>query len=155
MSRGVNRVTLVGNLGNDPEITYTAGGMCIATLSIATTSSRKDKDGNVEEKTEWHRCKAFGKLGEICGEYLTKGRQVYVEGKLVYGSYEKEGVKHYTTDILLDQMQMLGTNPAGGERTQQPAQQRTAPPAQRNGANREPRPPVVYDDVPFDDDLPF
>jgi single-strand DNA-binding protein len=110
MARGVNKVILVGNLGNDPDVKYTQGGMAITTLSVATTSVRKDRDGNTQEKTEWHRVKLFGKLGEIAGEYLRKGRQVYLEGRLEYGSYEKDGVKHYTTDIVADEMQMLGGN---------------------------------------------
>ena len=111
MARGINKVILVGNLGNDPDVKYTQGGMAIATLSVATTSSRKDRDGNFQEKTEWHRVKLFGKTAEVAGEYLKKGRQVYIEGRLEYGSYEKDGVKHYTTDIIGDDMQMLG----GGE----------------------------------------
>jgi single-strand DNA-binding protein len=120
MARGVNKVILLGNLGNDPETKYTQSGMAITTLSLATTSVRKDKDGNQQEKTEWHRVKAFGKLGEICGEYLKKGRQVYIEGRIEYGSYEKDGIKHYTTDIVADDMQMLGgpggEGGGGGER---------------------------------------
>ena len=112
MARGVNKVMLIGNLGNDPDVKYTQSGVAITTLSLATTSMRKDRDGEPVEKTEWHRVKAFGKLGEICGEHLTKGRQVYIEGRIEYGSYEKDGVKHYTTDIIAEQMQMLG----GGER---------------------------------------
>ena len=108
MARGVNKVILVGNLGNDPDVKYTQGGMAICTLSLATSSSRKDRDGNVQEKTEWHRVKLFGKLGEIAGEYLEKGRQVYIEGRIEYGSYEKDGVKHYTTDVVAEEMQMLG-----------------------------------------------
>src|SRR6476469_10193695 len=111
MARGINKVILVGNLGNDPETKYTQGGMAITTLSLATTSVRKDKDGQQIEKTEWHRVKLFGKVGEIAGEYLKKGRQVYIEGRIEYGSHEKDGVKHYTTDIIGGGMQMLG----GGE----------------------------------------
>ena len=124
MARGVNKVILVGNLGNDPEVKYTQSGMAITTLSLATSSVRKDKDGNQQEKTEWHRVKLFGKLGEIAGEYLKKGRQVYIEGRIEYGSYEKDGVKHYTTDIVADEMQMLGGGAGegggggGGERPQ-------------------------------------
>ncbi len=114
MARGVNKVILMGNLGNDPEVRYTAGGMAICSLSLATTSQRKDKDGQQIEKTEWHRVKLFGKLGEIAGEYLKKGRQVYIEGRIEYGSYEKDGVKHYTTDIVADEMQMLGGREGGG-----------------------------------------
>ena len=144
MSRGVNKVILVGNLGNDPDTKYTQGGMAITTLSLATTSVRKDKDGNTQEKTEWYRVKLFGKLGEIAGEYLKKGRQVYIEGRLEYGSYDKDGVKHYTTDIVADQMQMIG----GGERE-----------AGRSsgGTRREPEKPAQFDPRTdgFDDDIPF
>ena len=114
MARGVNKVILVGNLGNDPEVKYTQGGMAITTFSLATTSVRKDKEGNQQEKTEWHRVKLFGKLGEIAGEYLKKGRQVYIEGRIEYGTYEKDGVKHYFTDIIADEMQMLGGGGEGG-----------------------------------------
>ena len=146
MARGVNKVILVGNLGNDPDVKYTQGGMAITTLSVATTSVRKDRDGNQQEKTEWHRVKLFGKLGEIAGEYLKKGRQVYIEGRLEYGSYEKDGVKHYTTDIVADEMQMLG----GGEGQQGNSTPRNnAPRPQR----REPERP--FDEVPLDDDIPF
>jgi single-strand DNA-binding protein len=135
MSRGVNRVTLIGNLGNDPEVKYTAGGMAICTLSLATTSVRKDKDGQQIEKTEWHRVKLFGKLGEIAGEYLKKGRQVYVEGRIEYGKFTgKDGVEKYTTDIIADEMQMLGGGDGGerGQRTARPSQsapEQSAPPA--------------------------
>ena len=125
MARGINKVILVGNLGNDPEIKYTQGGMAITTLSLATTESRKDKEGNFQEKTEWHRVKLFGKTAEIAGEYLKKGRQVYIEGRIEYGSYEKDGVKHYTTDIIADDMQMLG---GGGEGR---GEQRSDAPARR------------------------
>jgi single-strand DNA-binding protein len=114
MARGINKVILVGNLGNDPEVKYTQGGMAITTISLATTSARKDKDGNLQEKTEWHRVKFFGKLGEIAGEYLKKGSQCYVEGRIEYGSYEKDGAKQYTTDIIGDEMQMLGGKSDGG-----------------------------------------
>ncbi|PNS09424.1 single-stranded DNA-binding protein [Solilutibacter silvestris] len=161
MARGINKVILVGNLGNDPDIKYTQGGMAICTLSIATTTVRKDKDGNQQEKTEWHRVKLFGKLGEIAGEYLKKGREVYVEGRIEYGSYEKDGVKHYTTDIVADEMQMLGGRPegaggqAGGggyERGSRPA------PAQRREPSREAPAAAVADfgGGDFnDDDIPF
>lgn len=166
MARGVNKVILVGNLGNDPDVKYTQGGMAITTLSVATTSVRKDRDGNQQEKTEWHRVKLFGKLGEIAGEYLKKGRQVYIEGRLEYGSYEKDGVKHYTTDIVADEMQMIGGGDGqrgggegggyqrgggggyGGDRPQR------SEPAQRREPAQAPSKPA-FDDVPFDDDIPF
>ena len=96
MARGINKVILVGNLGNDPEMKYTAGGMAICTLSLATTSVRKDKDGQQIEKTEWHRVKLFGKLGEIAGEYLKKGRQVYIEGSIRYDKFT--GGKAWATE---------------------------------------------------------
>ena len=170
MARGVNKVILVGNLGNDPDVKYTQGGMAITTLSVATTSVRKDREGNQQEKTEWHRVKLFGKLGEIAGEYLKKGRSVYIEGRIEYGSYEKDGVKHYTTDIVADEMQMLGGGEggqrgggegggyqqrssggggsygSGGDRQQRAPAQRREPAAAK---------PANFDDVPFDDDIPF
>lgn len=167
MARGVNKVILIGNLGNDPDVKYTQGGTAVTTLSVATTSVRKDRDGNPQEKTEWHRVKLFGKLGEIAGEYLKKGRSVYIEGRLEYGSYEKDGVKHYTTDIIADEMQMLGGDGqrgggeggggqqsrggggyGGGDRPQRSA------PAQRREPAPAPAKPA-FDDVPFDDDIPF
>ena len=115
MARGVNKVILVGNLGNDPEMKYTAGGMAVCTLSLATSSVRKDKDGNQQERTEWHRVKLFGKLGEIAGEYLKKGRQVYIEGSIRYDKFTgQDGVEKYFTDIVADEMQMLGGNEGGG-----------------------------------------
>src|SRR5690349_14277970 len=140
MARGVNKVILVGNLGNDPEMKYTQGGMAICTLSLATTSVRKDREGNTQERTEWHRVKLFGKLGEIAGEYLKKGRQVYIEGSIRYDKFTgQDGVEKYFTDIVADEMQMLGGGGEGGgqrgdrqERPQQrsaPAQRREAPPA--------------------------
>lgn len=114
MARGVNKVILIGNLGDDPEVKYTQGGMAIATIRLATTSVRKDKEGNQTERTEWHRVKFFGKLGEIVGEYLKKGRQVYVEGSIRYDKYTgQDGVERYSTDIVADEMQMLG-GPGGG-----------------------------------------
>lgn len=115
MARGVNKVILVGNLGNDPETKYTQGGMAVTTLSLATTSVRKDRDGNQQERTEWHRVKLFGKLGEIAGEYLKKGRQVYIEGSIRYDKFTgQDGVEKYFTDIIADEMQMLGGGGEGG-----------------------------------------
>jgi single-strand DNA-binding protein len=161
MARGVNKVILVGNLGNDPDVKYTQGGMAITTLSVATTSVRKDRDGNPQEKTEWHRVKLFGKLGEIAGEYLKKGRRVYIEGRIEYGSYEKDGIKHYTTDVVADEMQMLGgggegggagggrgESRGGGERPQRsaPAQRREAPAAAKADFGGE---DFADDDIPF------
>ena len=153
MARGVNKVILVGNLGNDPETKYTQGGMAITTISVATTSQRKDKDGEKVEKTEWHRVKLFGKLGEIAGEYLRKGSQCYIEGRIEYGSYDKDGVKHYTTDIIADEMQMLGAKSEGGG-------QSGGSSGSRGGAPQRERPAPATNPVPAQDnidqdDIPF
>lgn len=163
MARGVNKVILVGNLGNDPEIKYTQGGMAVCSLSLATTSVRKDKEGNQIEKTEWHRVKLFGKLGEIAGEYLKKGRQVYIEGSIRYDKYTgQDGVEKYFTDIVADEMQMLGgeggggaRGESGGSRSERPSR----PPArQESGAPRREAPPAKSNDFSddfADDDIPF
>jgi single-strand DNA-binding protein len=122
MARGVNKVILVGNLGNDPETKYTQGGMAVTKASLATTSVRKDKEGNTQERTEWHRVTFFGKLGEIAGEYLKKGSQVYVEGSIRYDKYTgQDGVERYSTDIIADEMQMLGGRSEGGGNAERPA----------------------------------
>jgi single-strand DNA-binding protein len=128
MARGINKVILVGNLGNDPEVRYAQNGNAITTISVATSESWKDKDGNLQERTEWHRVKFFGRLAEIAGEYLKKGRQVYIEGSLRTEKYQDKqtGQDRYTTDIIANEMQMLGGNPGmggegGGERAERPA----------------------------------
>lgn len=113
---GVNKVILVGRLGADPEVRYTSGGTAVAKFNLATSESYKDKDGSRQEKTEWHRVVAFGKLGEICGEYLSKGKQVYVEGRLQTRSWDdKDGNKKYTTEININNMVMLGSGEGGGK----------------------------------------
>lgn len=107
----VNRATIIGNIGNDPEIRYSSAGDAIANLSIATTDSWKDKNGAKQEKTEWHKVVMFGKLAEICGEYIKKGSQVYIEGKLQTRKWtDKSNIERYTTEIVADRMQMLGGN---------------------------------------------
>ena len=171
MARGINKVILVGNLGNDPETKYTQGGMAVTKISLATTSVRKDRDGNQQEKTEWHRVTFFGKLGEIAGEYLRKGSSVYVEGSIRYDKYTgQDGQEKYSTDIIADEMQMLGGGEggqrgggegggyqqrssggggsygSGGDRQQRAPAQRREPAAAK---------PANFDDVPFDDDIPF
>jgi len=143
MSRGINKTILVGNLGNDPEVKYTASGMAVTRISLATTSVRKDKDGNQKEETQWHRVVFFGKLGEIAGEYLKKGSQVYVEGELRYGSYEKDGVKQYTTDIAANEMQMLGGRGESDSAPRRQRQERVASPQQAPAGD------FVDDDIPF------
>jgi single-strand DNA-binding protein len=111
----VNKVILVGNLGRDPETRYTANGDPITNVSIATTDTWKDKSGEKQEKTEWHRVAFFGKLAEIAGEYLKKGSQVYVEGRLQTRKWQdKDGQDKYTTEIVADRMQMLGSRAGSG-----------------------------------------
>ena len=171
MARGVNKVILVGNLGNDPDTKYTQGGMAVTRISLATTSVRNDKDGNKQERTEWHRVVFFGKLGEIAGEYLRKGSQCYVEGEIRYDKYTgQDGVEKYSTDIVANEMQMLGGRGEGGgggggggggnyERSSRPqrAQGNDGPP-QRSAPSRQAPPPqqrpAPMDDF-SDDDIPF
>lgn len=105
--RGINKVILVGNCGKDPEVRYMPSGSAIANVSIATSESWKDKDGQQQERTEWHRVVFFNKLAEIVGQYVKKGSKLYVEGSLRTTQYEKDGVTRYTTDIVCRDMQML------------------------------------------------
>jgi single-strand DNA-binding protein len=110
----VNKVILVGNLGRDPEVRYMPNGEAVCNFSIATTENWKDKSGVKQEKTEWHNIVMYRKLAEIAGEYLKKGRPVYVEGRLQTRKWEKDGVTRYTTEIIADNMQMLGSKGEGG-----------------------------------------
>lgn len=163
MARGINKVILVGNLGNDPETRYTQGGMAITRISLATTSVRKDKDGNQQERTEWHRVVFFGKLAEIAGEYLRKGSQCYVEGRLQTREWEKDGVKRYTTEIVVDMngtLQLLGgrggNQEGGGDYA--PRQQQSRPAPQQAAPRPAPQPAAqqpAQDFDSFDDDIPF
>ncbi len=152
MARGINKVILVGNLGADPETRYTTSGSAITSIRIATSEQWKDKQsGETQERTEWHRVKFFGRLAEIAGEYLKKGRQVYVEGRLQTDKYtDKEGIERWSTDIIANEMQMLGGpggEGGGGGSRERPAQR---PQAQESrGASNAPQ------DFPDDDDLPF
>ena len=160
----VNKVILVGNLGRDPEVRYMPNGEAVCNFSIATTENWKDKSGVKQEKTEWHNIVMYRKLAEIAGEYLKKGRPVYVEGRLQTRKWEKDGVTRYTTEIIADNMQMLGSREGGGsnasydggldqgdtpeDMSQAPARQ-TAPEhasAKTNGSGN-------FDD--FEDDIPF
>jgi single-strand DNA-binding protein len=158
MARGVNRVILVGTCGQDPETRYLPNGNAVTNLSLATSEQWTDKQTNQKvEKTEWHRVSMFGKVAEIAGEYLRKGSQVYIEGKLQTREWEKDGIKRYTTEIVVDMqgtMQLLGGKPQDGTQRQahpqaaaarqQPRQQQAAPQSQQGA------PP---DD--FDSDIPF
>ena len=114
MARGLNKVMLIGHLGKDPELKYTPGGAAVATFSLATNESYKDKDGNQQEKTEWHRLVVWNKQAEIAAEYLKKGQQVFVEGKLQTRTWDKDGQKHYMTEIVVFNFQMLGRKADGG-----------------------------------------
>lgn len=109
MSRSLNKVMLIGNLGKDPELRYTTSGVAVATFSLATTDSWKDQDGNMQERTEWHNIVAWKKLAEICGEWLKKGKKVYIEGRIQTRSYDDKntGSKKYFTEIVAETMIML------------------------------------------------
>ncbi len=110
MAKGLNKVMLIGHLGNDPELRTTTSGLSVANFTLATNENFKDSTGNLQEKTEWHRIITWGKLAEICNQYLKKGRQVYIEGRLQTRSWDdaKSGEKKYTTEIVCSEMQMLG-----------------------------------------------
>jgi single-strand DNA-binding protein len=107
MSGSVNKTIIIGNLTADPEVRYTPGGQAVANFTVATNESWKDKDGNKKEQAEFHRCVAWGRLAELCGEYLAKGRKVYVEGRLQTRSYDKDGVTRYVTEIKAQDVQFL------------------------------------------------
>lgn len=117
MARSMNKVFLLGNLGKDPELKYLPSGVAVCNFSIATTKSWKDTDGNVQEKTEWHNIVSFRKVAELCGEYLKKGSKVLVEGELQTRMWEKDGVKHYTTEVVLNEVTFLD----GGKKDSSPS----------------------------------
>ena len=140
---GINKVILIGNLGSDPEVRYTPSGVAVAQFNIATSEEWKDKDsGEKRERTEWHRIVAWRRLGEICGEYLSKGQQVYVEGRIQTNTWEdKEGNKRYTTEIIANTVQFLGKRESS-----ESARPRSTTPAYYQG---------VPAQGPADDDIPF
>ncbi len=167
MARGVNKVILVGNLGKDPEVRYMPSGGAVANLTLATSETWKDKQtGQNQERTEWHRVVMFNRLGEIAGEYLKKGSQIYIEGKIQTKKWQgQDGQDRYTTEIIASEMQMLGARsggasdfggaPTGGQQPQQA-------PTQQQGYQQQPQPQqqapqknnnAGFDD--FDDDIPF
>ncbi len=146
MARGVNKVILIGNLGRDPELSYTPSGLAVARFSLATTDRRKNAEGEWEDNTEWHRVVLFGKTAEAAGQYLSKGRQVYIEGRLSTRSWEQEGVKRYTTDIIGSNMQMLGRREDAGRTAE-------APPSEGEEGPLPPKSEPPGDDL--EDDLPF
>lgn len=165
MADGLNKVQLIGNLGADPEVRYSGNGKAVVELRLATAESWKGQDGNRQEHTEWHRVVFFGKSAEIIGEYATKGKQLYVEGRIRTEEYtDKEGVKRYSTKIMGDQFRLLG-----GGRPAEGSSQRGGgrDDALRGGAKREPyrgrtsrhQPEPAKKEEPagefFDDDIPF
>ena len=166
MARGINKVILVGNLGDDPETKYTQGGMAVTSIRLATTSVRKGREGaDATEKTEWHRVKFFGKLAEIAGEYLRKGSQVYVEGRISYDEFTgQDGQKRYYTDIVCDEMQMLGGRGEGGGQRSGGGDRPQRSSAPRQDAGRQESAPRGNAPAPAsrdfgddfaDDDIPF
>ncbi|NER60412.1 single-stranded DNA-binding protein [Pseudomonas sp. MAFF212428] len=172
MARGVNKVILVGTCGQDPEVRYLPNGNAVTNLSLATSEQWTDKQtGQKVERTEWHRVSMFGKVAEIAGEYLRKGSQVYIEGKLQTREWEKDGIKRYTTEIVVDMqgtMQLLGGRPQnqdgaqqGGNnynqapRQQAPQQQRPQQAPQQRQAPQQAAPQPAPDFDSFDDDIPF
>ena len=154
--KGINKVILIGNLGQDPEIRYTSGGMAIATLSLATSESWRDKQtGEQKERTEWHRVVLVGKLAEVAGQYLKKGSQVYVEGKLQTRKWQDQsGQDRYTTEVQVDSftgvLQMLGGKPQQGSSQKAQPQPPASPAATPSAGQQSNEPPFDYDD-----DLPF
>ena len=154
-SRGVNKVILVGNVGNDPEVRYMPNGNAVANISLATSDSWKDKtSGEQQEKTEWHRVVFFNRLAEIVEQYVKKGSKLYVEGRLQTRSWEQEGVKRYSTEIVASEMQMLDGR-AGPQEMNDNAfgqSQRSPEPSQSEGQSKAAQ-PANFDN--FDDDIPF
>ena len=137
----INKAMLIGNLGKDPETRYTQNGAAVTNFSIATTERWKDKDGQQQEQTEWHRIVTFGRLAEICSEYLNKGSKVYIEGRLQTRSWEQDGVKKYSTEIVAREMKMLG------DKVQSSGQ---------DSYNEDPMPkPVMGGKSSFDEDPPI
>jgi single-strand DNA-binding protein len=119
---GVNKVILVGNLGSDPDMKYTPSGQAVCEFSLATSESWNDKNGQKQEKTEWHRIVVWGKRAEVCSKFLSKGRQAFIEGRITTRTWEKDGQKHYKTEIVANDVQFLGGGKgAGGERRTDPA----------------------------------
>ena len=155
MARGVNKVILVGNLGRDPEVRYSPNGSAVANVTLATSESWKDKtSGEKQEKTEWHRVVFFGRLAEIAGEYLKKGSQVYVEGRLQTRKWQdKEGHERYTTEIVAGEMQMLGSRGGAGAPSDNFNQDQAATAENTSAKKATPSNAAVAGD--FDDDIPF
>ncbi len=160
MARGINKVILVGNLGKDPEVRYTANGGAVANITIATSEGWKDKQtGQQQERTEWHRVVLFNRLGEIAGEYLKKGSQVYIEGKIQTRKWQDQsGQDRYTTEIVANELQMLGSRGgSGGGDFSQDSSTDYAPPQKQPSSAPAPQQsaPAADNFADFDDDIPF
>ena len=155
-SRGVNKVILVGNVGNDPEVRYMPNGNAVANVSVATSDNWKDKNtGDQQERTEWHRVVFFNRLAEIVEQYVKKGTKLYLEGRLQTRSWEQDGAKRYSTEIVANEMQMLDSRGAGG--VNQEFGDQAPPPAapsqdSEKGSTQQPS-SSNFDN--FDDDIPF
>ena len=155
---GVNKAIILGHLGRDPELKYMQSGQPVCKLNIATSRKYTNKNNEPVEETEWHRVSVWGKQAEHCNNFLTKGRQVYVEGRLRTSSYDKDGQKHYTTEIVADTVQFIGGRDGasggaeGGERSGRPAGRA---PASGGGGQPEPDFGGGYGGNPGDDDIPF
>ncbi|WP_163095997.1 single-stranded DNA-binding protein [Acidithiobacillus ferrianus] len=155
---GVNKVILLGHLGRDPEMRYQPSGGAIANFSIATSETFKDKEGNKQERTEWHRVVLFGRTAEIAGEYLRKGSMAYVEGRLQTRKWtDKEGQERYTTEIVGDRLQLVGARGGGGGGAASFDEEDQSRPSGGGGsagsARKNEMPPAPMED--FDDDIPF
>ena len=155
MAGSVNKVILVGHLGGDPEVRYTAGGQAVANFNLATSENWNDKQGQKQERTEWHRIVVWGKLAELCGEYLSKGRLVFVEGGLQTRTWDdKEGKKRYTTEIVAREVKFLGPRSEGRapEASKEASKERASAPAAKSDAAEGfdfGPPPMQDDDIPF------
>ncbi|HKD43443.1 MAG TPA: single-stranded DNA-binding protein [Myxococcaceae bacterium] len=150
MAGGVNKAILIGNLGADPEVRFTPGGQAVANFRIATSESWTDKNGQKQERTEWHRIVVWGKLAELCGEYLAKGRQCFVEGRLQTREWtDKENRKNYTTEVVANSVVFLGArdpNAAARGRPRNGSEEYALPPA---GPEEAANPATPEDDIPF------
>jgi len=163
----VNKAILIGNLGKDPEVRYMPSGEAIANITLATTDTWKDKSGEKQERTEWHRVSFFGRQAEVVGEYLKKGSQIYVEGRIQTRKWQdKDGQDRYTTEIVADRMQMLGSKSSGGgsfevvenERSEVSSSRPNKPAASSSGSTAAPAkaaPAAKGSFDNFDDDIPF
>ncbi|MFH0990726.1 MAG: single-stranded DNA-binding protein [bacterium] len=137
-SRSINKAILIGHIGKDPELRYTNSGVAVATFSLATNESWKDPEGNVQERTQWHNIVVWRKLAEVCGEYLKKGSKIYMEGRIQYRNYDdKNGVKRYVTEIVMDELVMLDSRGSSGGGSEY-----TAPPSEEPAGGKS-------DDLPF------